>query len=240
LVSKHTPMKHSYFLLSIITFLGFSSIAQNFTFNPAQHIDEEIQEENYSSHGISLITTDLSPIQFQWSLIENTLPEEWSYSLCDLGGCYVGIPGEGTMSAITEQEALDGVTAFLKLNITASTFYGEGDVSFYVYESGNQAFGDTISMHLTWTNPSSSIIENSLSSIEVFPNPANRYINFTNFSQAGKVEILTMNGQLVSILENDGSTAEIDLINLPDGVYFAKITNASGESVIRTIVKSIQ
>ena len=95
-------------------------------------------------------------------------------------------------------------------------------------------------MHLTWTNPSSSIIENSLSNIEVFPNPANRYINFTNFSQAGKVEILTMNGQLVSIWENDGSTAEIDLINLPDGVYFAKITNSSGECVIRTIVKSIQ
>lgn len=236
----YTPMKQAYFLLTIITFLGFSLKAQNFTFNPAQHIDEEIQEENYSSHGISLITTDLSPIHFQWSLLENTLPAGWSYSLCDLGGCYVGVPTGGTMSEITEQEALNGVTGFLKLNITASTFYGEGDISFYVYESGNPSFGDTISMHLTWTNSSSSIIENSLSNIEVYPNPTSQYINFTNLNKAEKIEILTMQGQLVSVWEDDGPTAKINLTNLPESVYFAKITDSFGDYLIRKIVKSNQ
>lgn len=236
--SKQTTMKPIYITLSFMLVLSLSIKAQNFTFNPAQHINEEIEAENYSSHGISLITSDLSAITFKWSLLENTLPVDWSYSLCDLGGCYVGIPNSGTMQEITEQNALDGITGFLKLNITASTFYGEGDVVFYVYESGNSSNGDTISMHISWANSSSGIVNNTFDAIRMFPNPVESNLNFNNLNGIENIEILGMNGQSLYDLKPNDTEFQINLSGLKEGIYLARLTNDAGEYVTRRIVKT--
>lgn len=226
------------FILSIlIGLLTFSLNAQNFTFNPAQHIDEEIQEENYSVHGISLMTTDLSPIHFEWSLIENTLPEGWSYSLCDLGGCYVGVPNGGVMDDITEEEALAGVTGFLKLNITASTFYGEGDIVFYVFESGNPTYGDTVSMHISWANSSSAIAENRLNNVNLYPNPVLNSLNFTNLNEVDKIQILGLTGEILIDFSPKSKAEKLDVSKISEGIYIAKIIDEHGDYVSRRFVK---
>jgi hypothetical protein len=227
----------TFILPTLIGLLTFSLNAQNFTFNPSQHIDEEIQEDNYSAHGISLMTTDLSPIHFEWSLIENTLPEGWSYSLCDLGGCYVGVPNGGVMDDITEEEALAGVTGFLKLNITASTFYGEGDISFYVFESGNPSFGDTVSMHISWTNPSSGITENGLNNVNLYPNPVLKSLNFTNLSEVDKIQIMSLTGEILIDLSPQNISEKIDVSKISEGIYLAKIIDEHGDYVSKRFVK---
>jgi len=230
-------MKHIYLTLTILAIFSLSTTAQNFQFDPAQHIDEEIQEENYSSHEIKMMTSDLSGVHFRWVLIENTFPEDWSYSLCDHGGCYVGIPGSGTMTEITNQEAIDGVQGFLKLNITASTFYGEGDVVFYVYEIGNTAAGDTVSMHITWPNPSSGIANGELEKIEIYPNPVQSELYFSNVSNVEKIEVFGINGQLFSVSKPNGAEAKINFAELPEGIYFAKLTGTGGEAITKRVFK---
>ena len=222
----------------MLSVLSFSIKAQNFTYNPAQHIDEAIQAENYSTHGISMITNDLSAVHYRWTLIENTLPADWSYSLCDLGGCYVGIPNSGTMQEITELQAIDGVTGFLKLNITASTFYGEGDAVFYVYDIGDMANGDAVSMHSTWANPSSGISENANNAIEAYPNPVQTQLNFNNISKIERIEILGINGQIISNLKPNGPSLKVDFSTFPGGVYFAKLTDDSGQVITKRIYKN--
>lgn len=224
-------------LFTLTGLLTFSLNAQNFTFNPSQHIDEEIQEANYSVHGISLMTSDLSSIHFEWSLIENTLPEGWSYSLCDLGGCYVGVPNGGVMDDITEEEALAGVTGFLKLNITASTFYGEGDISFYVFEYGNPSFGDTVSMHISWTNSSSGIAENGLNNVNLYPNPVLKSLNFTNLSEVDKIQIISLNGEILIDLSPQSISEKIDVSKISEGIYLAKIIDERGVCVNKRFVK---
>lgn len=231
-------MKHIYLILSILTVFSFSSIAQNFQYDPSQHIDEEIQAENFSFHEIKMITSDFSDIHFRWTLIENTLPEDWSYSLCDLGGCYVQIPGSGTMQAITNQQALDGVQGFFKLNITASTFYGEGSAIFYVYEIGNMANGDTVSMHITWTNPSSGIADGGVDQIEIYPNPVQTELFFNNLENIDRIDILGINGQILSSIKPNSPDLKMDFREYPGGVYFAKLTDAAGEVITKRILKN--
>lgn len=231
-------MKHIYLILSMLIVFGFSTTAQNFQYDPAQNIDEEIQAENFSFHEIKMITSDLSGIHFRWTLIENTLPEDWSYSLCDLGGCYVQIPGSGTMQAITNQQALDGVQGFFKLNITASTFYGEGSAIFYVYEIGNMANGDTVSMHISWTNPSSGIADGGLDQIEIYPNPVQTELNFNNVSNIERIEILGINGQLLSVSRPNGAEFKMNFTELPVGIYFAKLTDENGDIITKRVVKN--
>lgn len=227
----------NYILSTLIGLLTFSLNAQNFTFNPAQHIDEEIQEDNYSVHGISLMTTDLSPIHFEWSLIENTLPEGWSYSLCDLGGCYVGVPNSGVMDDITEEEALAGVTGFLKLNITASTFYGEGDISFYVFESANPTFGDTVSMHISWANPSSEIVENGLSRVKLYPNPVHKELYFTNLSEVEIIQIMSLTGEILIDFSPHFPTENLDVAGISEGIYVAKVIHENGNYINKRFIK---
>jgi len=238
LSSKFNNMKHIYLILSILTIFSLSTTAQNFQYDPAQHIDEEIQAENFSFHEIKMITHDLSGIHFRWILIDNTLPEGWSYSLCDLGGCYVGIPGSGTMAEISSQNALDGIQGFFKLNITASNYYGEGDAVFYVYEAGNTANGDTVSMHLSWADPSSGIADGGLNNIEIYPNPVQSDLFFYKLENIDKIEILGINGQILSSIQPNSPELKFDFRGFPGGVYFAKLTDDLGEVITKRIFKN--
>ncbi len=230
-------MKNKSLIVFVFSLFALSIQAQNFQYDPAQHIDEEIQEENYSYHEIRAITHDLSGVHFRWILIENTFPEDWSYSLCDLGGCYVGIPGSGTMTEITNADALNGVQGFLKLNITASTFYGEGDVVFYVYEIGDTANGDTVSMHISWPDPASSLNDVSLNKIQMYPNPVTDEVHFTNLIGVEQIDIIGINGQQLYALKPKGAEFTLSCTELPEGIYFAKLRATSGESVTKRLVK---
>ena len=231
-------MKLHSLLIAILCLSAFISNAQNFEYTPSQHIDEQIQAENFSFHEIRMITSDLSGIQLKWNLIENTMPVDWSYSLCDLGGCYVGIPNSGIMDPITVEQAQDGFMGFLKLNITASTFYGEGDVVFYVHEVGNTTFGDTVSMHISHPNPASGIVENNLNAIEVYPNPVHSELSFTSVSEFESCEVLGLNGQVYAVIKTMVAEQKIDFSGFSNGVYFLKLTDKKGNSATQKVIKN--
>tara|TARA_B110000037_G_C17096514_1_gene496200 strand:- start:36 stop:731 length:696 start_codon:yes stop_codon:yes gene_type:complete len=225
-------------LFSAFSIVAFLSSAQNFDYTPSQNIDEQIQEENFSFHEIRMITGDLSPIELQWNLIENTLPLEWSYSLCDLGGCYVGIPNSGIMDPITAQQAQDGFMGFLKLNITASTFYGEGDVIFYVHELGNPAFGDTVTMHISHPNPASSIVENGINSVEVYPNPVHSELQFKAISDIESCQVVGLNGEVYASFRTMSPEQKIDFSGFSSGVYFLRLSDSKGNTATQKVIKN--
>ena len=228
-------MKNKTFLSAFFFLTAFLSVAQNFECTPSHNIDEPIQEENFSFHEIRMITSDLSGIEFKWNLIDNTLPVDWSYSLCDLGGCYVGIPESGIMDPITTEQAQEGFMGFLKLNITASNFYGEGDVVFYVHEIGDESFGDTITMHITHADPLSSLEESLFSNVEVYPNPVQTILYFSTPSDFKSAQVLGTDGSIHATIHTEQN---VDFTSYPVGLYFLKLEDAEGNVYTQKIFKN--
>ena len=79
----------------------------------------------------------------------------------------------------------------------------------------------------------SDINENSLSSVEVYPNPMNNTLFIKN-NDIQNVTIFNTVGQQVLFVENRN---EIDVESLESGLYFVKIVDNRSNSVVKKVVK---
>jgi agmatine/peptidylarginine deiminase len=79
----------------------------------------------------------------------------------------------------------------------------------------------------------SGVAENDAKSFEVYPNPMNNTL-FIN-GDVQDVTIFNAVGQQVLFVEN---TTEIDVADLSDGLYFVRVSDKRGNSVVKKIVKN--
>lgn len=78
----------------------------------------------------------------------------------------------------------------------------------------------------------------SLNSLTVYPNPATNFITISNDENAliTTVEIMDLNGRVVSVNEVNDTLGQISIANLASGVYLLNITTDQGKAV-KKIVK---
>ena len=71
---------------------------------------------------------------------------------------------------------------------------------------------------------------------DVYPNPTTSVVTVagTNLKQA---EVLNILGQRVATVQGQGETLQIDIANLPAGVYFVSITDEEGRKCVHKVVK---
>lgn len=102
---------------------------------------------------------------------------------------------------------------------------------------------DTVCMNIVNLNKSfgTSMVLNNKDDIQVFPNPIEKFMKFSYFSEKNKVAditILNILGQKVKVYRKEiikgNSTSEIDLTGIPSGNYFVKF-NISGDITDRQI-----
>jgi len=65
----------------------------------------------------------------------------------------------------------------------------------------------------------------------VRPNPATHDITITAANSFNTIEVLNFLGQAVMSQPNEGNSANVDVSNLPNGIYFVRITSETGASV---------
>jgi hypothetical protein len=70
-----------------------------------------------------------------------------------------------------------------------------------------------------------SIAENKINDIQVFPNPAGKYIMFNGIDEQTNVDLFNISGKRVKSIIVDSSDSQIDVSNLSNGVYLARINN---------------
>ncbi len=226
-------MKNIYLIIALVA-TSFVGNAQNFVYSTEMHIDEEIQS-NFATFDISFTTQVPRDITFEWKVISNDLPSEWDMSLCDYTGCYSGIPNSGRMTAITEENAQNGVKGFFKLNLQHMDFIGSGKCVLYVYDEADESLGDTVSFTLNYQGTNLSIEEKeSLMALNVFPNPASEKIN-VEFSGVFSGTVVNSLGQYVARFEGKDS-AVLDISELRIGVYFIQVTSETGATMTERIV----
>lgn len=218
-------MKNTLFTITVLLF-SFLNHAQNFVYNIGQHRIDTVANENYESYGIQMVTPTPEDITFKWEVISNSFNSNWSYSVCDYNGCYVGFPSSATMAPITATEMTNGTFGFIKCNITCGSYYDEGMVQLYVYDASDYNRGDTISFYIVWSVPFGSISEQSIQ-FSANPNPVKENLNISNnSSKKGSFLITNMLGEKLQYgtIESEQSI-QLDVSNLNNGVYIVNFVS---------------
>lgn len=224
--------------LAFLSLYGVSgAFAQDFVYSPTQHIVDTVEAENFDYFQINITTPQPEAITFAWERISNTYPTAWTYSFCDLGGCYVGVPTSGEMNHITLADAQSGVEGFLKLNLTVAQNYGQGKLQLYVYDSNNYSRGDTVSIDLSWEGVQVGINELSENTVTLYPNPATDILN-VNSTAAMNLEVFNLSGTLVQQMAiQTAGTHQINIADLPRGMYLLRGIAADGELITRRFTR---
>lgn len=71
--------------------------------------------------------------------------------------------------------------------------------------------------------------------LQYFPNPVKNNLNIRNSYPINQIEINSILGQKMIMLKSDELQTEIDLSNLPSGIYFVKVKSEGSEKVFRII-----
>lgn len=107
-------------------------------------------------------------------------------------------------------------------------YAGQDNVKFafnYYGNDGAQFFVTNVSL-----SKSTDISENSLSKVDLYPNPSNGQVTITNVKDA-MIEIYSITGQIVSQFVANGNIETIDLSNVNHGTYFVRIISNEGTSI---------
>lgn len=114
------------------------------------------------------------------------------------------------------------------------TFATVGNGGYVLVASNNDACGTDTSAVVEVTNHGSvGINEMVASTISVWPNPANEYININSKYPVKAVQLFTAAGQQLDVPAVAGN--RVNLAELPAGVYFVKVQVEVGSSIHRLV-----
>lgn len=230
-------MKQLYTLI-LLSALTTTALAQDFVYASGQHRVDTVLNENYESYEISIITPSPEDITFKWEIISNTFDPNWSCSVCDYSGCYVGFPPSATMTPITASEMASGTNGFIKCNITCGANYGDGKVEIYVYDQNDYNRGDTVSFFIHWPAPATGIEETKLS-LNTYPNPVSDQLTIANESSVtGDVVVTDLLGKVVHTTTiQANATRRLNFSDLRSGVYLVSLKAENGAITTKKITK---
>jgi len=77
----------------------------------------------------------------------------------------------------------------------------------------------------------------SINTILVVPNPVKDVLHVSSNIENGRIDVLNLNGTLLSSQLFSGRNMDIDLSNLPKGIYFIKLMDEPGNQMVEKIVK---
>lgn len=214
-------------LALIIGLFFFSAEAQTFKFSSKMHYDTAFTQASFQVYEFYFAPQSPENITFAWKRVENSLPENWSYSLCDYGSCYVGFPSSGKMSTMSAAEIEAGEEAFMKFNLSPKSL-GKGEVKIYIYDYNNVSRGDTVTIKINYADVLTVSTFQS-ANLNIYPNPTNGILNLDNLTlNNGKATVLSNIGSTVKSFDLINGSNQVDISDLAKGVYFLRIEDQSG------------
>lgn len=87
-------------LVSVMLVSGVSG--QSFSFDPSADYEKSVSSTGYSSHILFMENLSGGELVLGWEMLSADLPPAWQADLCDYISCYIGIPEDGVMMAISD------------------------------------------------------------------------------------------------------------------------------------------
>jgi hypothetical protein len=228
-------------ILTIFLALGvaLSATSQDYTVTPEPpfaYVDTtETQEEYY----YDIVNNLDSELALSWTLLENTLLDDWTYNLCDYLSCFLqfDLPNANDMELIPPLQST-GVN--MKLGINTNGIAGHGIMRVLMFPTGSPEDGDTLTFDITCLGTPQNIGINNAGSLSIYPVPAKDrlIIDFeSSTSSSEHMRIYNSRGSLMRIipLASVENQLILDVSTYPAGIYILKLAGVE-ENIFRMVL----
>lgn len=222
-MKKLYPLLLSSLLVSQVLF------SQNLTFFPDDTVDHNFTVNNTSDISLDIINNTSDSITIKWNKISNSLPQDWDYSICDLGTCYTGIPISGTMQKMSTTD-----TAFLKLTVFHNNAAGQGKVVIRLEPTPGEY--DTVVFFVSNLSLGNELISSGKRQFNIYPNPASDKISVTANFSSGEISLSNILGEKIFSSQLIDYSSSLTLSDLPRGLYFLTVQNGEFAETKKVII----
>ncbi|MCF8369189.1 MAG: T9SS type A sorting domain-containing protein [Bacteroidales bacterium] len=208
----------------ILSFLSVTGFGQAFMFTPTDNFVGYQTVDVYHNYIVYQENLTGGELVLGWENLSHDIPGEWGVTMCDYGGCYIGIAPGGIMLPLS-----DTLRGLLKITVNPNGFAASGTATFRVYDNKHPEDSDTVSftMHASgFVSISNTVINGSL---QVYPNPANEWFVVDNLENTESIKIINMQGKIVH--KEEITRIESKHINstlFPAGIYFVIAESKNG------------
>lgn len=239
-------MKKFYVLIfSCLCLLGFSQ-----SYLPILNVNWRIEkiEKNNTFHFPSVFA-GFGMLNKQFSTITNSDYFHLSSGLYNStfgeitwNETYFKIPSVGTTFGVYEGTNYQAVQFFdgLIFEFYRGTIVDGSNSENYYFTYNENSNGKNLIVSRTngdkifYTTELLGTAETSKSKISVYPNPATDIIKIENLKPNSSLELIDNSGKLVKTISNSKSTkTEVNIKNLPSGVYYLKVDGQSVQKIIK-------
>lgn len=172
----------------------------------------------------------------QWRIISSNLPAAWmnTVGICDNFTCYGTADIWPTQTKTSSYPAGEGV---FDVTLDLSSFAPDGPYVMKVRLNNSAVTTDTfVQTYIVTRTPGTSSVASvkSSSNVSLYPNPATNSVNLVYDAGADIRNIAVYNiiGKQVSLFRpTDNSSANLNIDNIPSGIYFVRLINSRGDVV---------
>tara|TARA_Y100000385_G_scaffold290336_1_gene363066 strand:- start:197 stop:1012 length:816 start_codon:yes stop_codon:yes gene_type:complete len=165
-------------------------------------------------------------VAFSGSPTNFTGAYKYTNALNDTASIYIEFTENGNTVGVQFLQETGNVNTYTTFNLPI-TLLGQPDTMIIICSSGNQ-IGSTLYVdNFQLTSGNVDIVENTIPTIKIYPNPANTTINLISNTSAKKAKIIGLDGKVVSSHSITGFKSSIDVSTLIKGVYWVEIETAN-------------
>jgi Zn-dependent metalloprotease len=241
--------------VSLSSYYGSSAVRMRFVATTATSWTSDFAIDDISvTTGAAPTGTDLT-----LTITFDNYPEETSWTLKTSGGSSVAAGGtyasqaDGSTLVIPINDVADGCYVFTMLDAYGDGMccsYGNGSYTLKVTGGATIATGGTFTSSavtnfcIPYTSFNFAATTDSYDNVitkpavNVYPNPASSYINVqvTNAKANGMISIYSATGALVKVVEMDENESEVNISDLPSGLYLITV-DTKKESITKQFIK---
>ncbi|HXS35290.1 MAG TPA: T9SS type A sorting domain-containing protein [Flavipsychrobacter sp.] len=195
----------------------------------------------HTINGLGELTNEITnktgaSFTIQWQVVASDFPADWipPVGICDNHNCYYNTKtidlwnGFSGSTFTSDPYKPDTAGTFYLITTLADT---NSVGTHYLTVSLNGGGTSKMMTFVVSHNPTGvTTITKSEDNITVYPNPARNQINvvFNPNVDAKTIAICNLIGNVVSVFKVTGTSAGMNIENLPTGVYFMRIINSQG------------
>jgi hypothetical protein len=227
-------MKKTFILAisAILFFVSGRAIAQSFT---VQHdtTNTNISGSTGTINILDGVAATSSPVTIKWKVVSTTFPTDWvaATGICDNALCYPSTTW--TTGSTQTSDPYSTTVGDFHLQVNADDAVTTGCYNVRVKLWNSTAPNDSIiETYIVCKYPTSVPVVKSTEPV-IYPNPATAELNVVYDATADVKNIAVYNliGKVVSVYHVTGNSANLNLENVPAGIYFLRLMNSNGQVV---------
>ncbi|RYE24425.1 MAG: T9SS type A sorting domain-containing protein [Sphingobacteriales bacterium] len=187
------------------------------------------------------ITPTGASVTIDWHITYQNIPSSITslniLGICDNKTCYMysgSNPGWNDMHTTKEILPNDNNLKLFKMLIDAESYPANANGPYYItvmLMDHNSSYMKNVTFAIQKFPTSVSSVAKAGDDISIYPNPARNEINAVFNSNIKTIAVYNLIGKVVSVYKVNGSSAKLDLSNVPSGIYFMRLVDNAGQIV---------